>query len=699
TSHGSYEVNLQNLPADPGLRPCIDSYNCNIRDQVRRTYLQRGPFQPKGHNFKFEKFGNQQRRFVSDWFKEFGSWLEYSIKEKSAYCLFCYLFKEDNETTYCNIFERQSKKTQSKYETRLNAVVDCIRFLLNQGLAFRGHDESDGSSNRGNFLELLHFLADHNEDINVVTLKNTPLNLQMTSPKIQKDIVSCVATETTNAIIREMDGALFSVLIDESRDISTKEQMAVVLRYVGKNGYVVERFVGIEHVSSTTAASLKESLDNMFSRFGLSLSMLRGQGYDGASNMQGEFNGLKMLILEENESTYYHEEVNSLFNLVSMLVNVVGVSAKCHDILHEKHALAVIEALGKGELSSGQGLNQEITLKRSADTRWSSHYGTLMSIISIFPSVVDVLEVIEVEGNSEQRFQANTLLKLMQSFDFVFCLFLMKNILGYANELSRALQRKDQDILNAVKLVEVYKHNLQKLRDSGWDSLFGQVSTFCSKHGIDVLDMDDLFLIPGRSRHKAREITNLHRYRVELFYVVLDMQLQELNNRFNESNTELLICLACLCPNDLFAAFDKEKLLRLAEFYPKAFSAIDLIALEMQLNVYIMDLRSSAEFSELKGIGELARTMVKTKKDKVYPLVYQLVTLALILPVATATVERVFSAMNFVKNRLRNRMSDQWLNDNLLVYIEKDVFACIDNEDIIRRFQNMKTRREQLKKF
>ena len=86
----------------------------------------------------------------------------------------------------------------------MNAVVDCIRFLLNQWLAFRGHDESDGSSNRGNFLELLHFLADHNEDINAVTLKNIPLKLQMTSPKIQKDIVSCVATETTNAIINFM---------------------------------------------------------------------------------------------------------------------------------------------------------------------------------------------------------------------------------------------------------------------------------------------------------------------------------------------------------------------------------------------------------------------------------------------------------------------------------------------------------------
>ena len=119
------------------------------------------------------------------------------------------------------------------------------------------------------------------------------------------------------------------------------------------------------------------------------------------------------------------------------------MSIKCHDILHEKHALAVIEALDKGDISSGQDLNQDITLKCYADTRLSSHYGALISIISMFSSMVDVLEIIEVEGNSKQRFQAKTLLKLMQSFDFVFCLLLMKNILSYANELSRALQKKD----------------------------------------------------------------------------------------------------------------------------------------------------------------------------------------------------------------------------------------------------------------
>ena len=51
--------------------------------------------------------------------------------------------------------------------------------------------------------------------------------------------------------------------------------------------------------------------------------------------------------------------------------------------------------------------------------------------------------------------------------------------------------------------------------------------------------------------------------------------------------------------------------------------------------------------------------MVVTKRDKVYQLVYRLLTLTLILLVAIATVERTFSAMNIVKTRLRNRMEDQ----------------------------------------
>jgi hypothetical protein len=98
----------------------------------------------------------------------------------------------------------------------------------------------------------------------------------------------------------------------------------------------------------------------------------------------------------------------------------------------------------------------------------------------------------------------------------------------------------------------------------------------------------------------------------------------------------------------------------------------------------------------LKGISDLSEKLVETKRHIVYLLVYLLLKLAMILPVATATVERSFSTMKLVKTRLRNRMGDDWLNDCLVIYVERDVLDNVDDELIIQRFQNMKSRSGQL---
>jgi len=74
---------------------------------------------------------------------------------------------------------------------------------------------------------------------------------------------------------------------------------------VNKKGKVIERFLGIKHVKETTSEALKTAVVEVLGEHGLHIANLRGQGYDGASNMRGEFNGLQKLIRDENPYAFY----------------------------------------------------------------------------------------------------------------------------------------------------------------------------------------------------------------------------------------------------------------------------------------------------------------------------------------------------------------------------------------------------------
>ena len=163
-----------------------------------------------------------------------------------------------------------------------------------------------------------------------------------------------------------------------------------------------------------------------------------------------------------------------------------------------------------------------------------------------------MLEHVERDGSDGiKRCHANGLLRYFHTFDFVFYLQFMLLLLGLTNNLSMALQRKDQDILNAMSLVKSTKQQLYKLRDNGWDSIIGKVNSFCEKNKTELLIMEEEFVNPKKPRQRSN-ITNLHHYQVECFYTVLDMQIQEFNDRFDEINTELLGCTASLSPIDSF---------------------------------------------------------------------------------------------------------------------------------------------------
>nr|XP_016446758.1 PREDICTED: zinc finger MYM-type protein 1-like [Nicotiana tabacum] len=261
---------------------------------------------------------------------------------------------------------------------------------------------------------------------------------------IQKDIINACAKETIKVIIEDLDGNFFGILVDESKDISHKEQMTFVLRYVNKEGEVIERFVGIIHVNDTSAQSLKKKIDSFLLYHSLSSSQIRRKDYDGASNMQGELRGLKTLIMNETPSAHCihyfahqlqltlvalvvkHSDVNDFFCIVTNVLNIVGASFKRRDLLRQYQAEKLEELLISGEVYTGRGLNQERGLQRPGDTRWGFHYRMLDNLIVLFSSIIHVLEFIACEGpNYADRLVAESLMTKIKEFEFVFMLHLM----------------------------------------------------------------------------------------------------------------------------------------------------------------------------------------------------------------------------------------------------------------------------------
>ena len=82
----------------------------------------------------------------------------------------------------------------------------------------------------------------------------------------------------------------------------------------------------------------------------------------------------------------------------------------------------------------------------------------------------------------------------------------------------------------------------------------------------------------GRTRHQEDQVTIGHYYRVEVFYVTIDTQLQELNNRFNDQAIELLTLATLLEPKDGYKDFDIDRICILAEkYYPIDFTSQEKI--------------------------------------------------------------------------------------------------------------------------
>ncbi|KAH9717836.1 TTF-type domain-containing protein [Citrus sinensis] len=640
----SSPCNIDASKCDSGLRISINTYPIDKREYVRMAYINMGSFQPELQKYPSTKYGKQNRRFQFSWFSKF-LWLEYSISKDKAFCFPCFLFY-DTSTKYdafiidgCQNWNNL-KDPSRHIDKRMNA--QSSHQVLENRLRLKT-SISVNSLNRENFIELIKLLATINEEINKVVLENAPKNAQYIAPKIQKELLNILANKVQHKIRERIEDAKFCILFYE-------------------------------------ASTLKNEICNVLARYNLLIENLRGQGYDGASNMAGDdcpytyyvhcfAHRLQLVLVAVSKEVH---EVWLFFSKLSSIANFVNASFKRYAELKAAKDKEILELIASEELETGTSANQVRTLQRAGDTRWSSHFTSVSRLIEMF-----------TKGAYRE----------MTSFEFVFILHLFDKVLGISNFFCRALQTKSLDILNALNYVTSTKRLLQEFRDNGCDDFIISMALFCRKHDITVSDMSVCYMEGTRCSCRQKDYVIVeHHYHFDIFNAVIDFQLTEINSRLPEETMELLTLSSTLDPIDGFKLFDTDRICCLAEkFYPHDFTTNEILALRRELEHYKFDVLSHPLFQKVTSLSELCRRLIETKKSQHYFLIDRLIHLELILPVSTAATERAFSAMSLIKTSLCSKIENEFLSDCMIVYTEREIADTIDLDSIIDKFHSLKS--------
>ena len=153
--------------------------------------------------------------------------------------------------------------------TKLKIILKAVLFCARQNIALRGHrDDSqhymageNPGNNPGNFQELLKLMQDCGNSQLTKHFQEAPHNATYRSKTIQNEFINIAAKQIKDEIVKERNAAKeFSILADEACDVSCREQLALVIRFVDHNSVIREEFLGYLHCADGTSGEALSDL-------------------------------------------------------------------------------------------------------------------------------------------------------------------------------------------------------------------------------------------------------------------------------------------------------------------------------------------------------------------------------------------------------------------------------------------------------
>ena len=327
-------------------------------------------------------------------------------------------------------------------------------------------------------MQLVRFRAE-TDPILATHPQEAPKNARYTSKGIQNELIDVVGQSIQLDIISEVQAAQFySIIADEVTDVANKEELSLVLRYI-HNEEIKEIFVDFIQVERITGEVLGSMIVEWLTSHNLCLSGMRGQCYDGASNMSGARSVCKTIVQQSAPLAQYFHCASHRLNLAVVSAYKIPALRNAESYIGEiarffsfspKRQRLLEKAIDKLDPTP-----RAMKLKDVCRTRWVERIDAYVTFLELLPPLHASLQAMvhptlhcdlgtDWSWDGETITRANGFLFQLQSSTFLVAFCMLVQVFQVLKELTVKLQSIAIDVVQAYAMVESIVSILKDMR-------------------------------------------------------------------------------------------------------------------------------------------------------------------------------------------------------------------------------------------
>lgn len=640
-------------------------------------------------------------QFKPEWMKE-RPWLICKIQSEKEF-MFCKLCQDFNNgdvwnTTGCKRIRLESIKDHEQTNEHSNSVSRKMQaeasFHVHEMLTKPKEISHDSMvkafqclywlakrniPHTTNFEPLLDLLAQLGLDIKSKISRGQ--NATYTSDTAIKEILMCLSQVIEEEILDDIckSKKYYSLMFDETTDISTIEQMVIHSRYIDGNGEIATRFMKIldcldvasvvndDDQDTETEAKLTlnaEKICNLVTNYitesKLEFSKLVGLGTDGAPVMVGKANGAVKKIIDKQVSEQSdsrepivkavgaHCAAHKLNLAAAQAGNAFPQIVRFKKLLHKLHeffsrsamrtaGLKAVQNLIAESLDSEDGTSAKGKVQDPSPTRWLALGKCACGLLKILPSVLISLGR---EGEERGDVLATGLYHQMTRIDFIAVLILLTDVLPTVNRLSCLFQSQSIDFESILTHQQSTLKALEaKKQKPTYADAFTKIIENLQQNDIpvDVVDIE----------------AKLQEFDEQTKQPFINRLMTNITDRFESSN--IMQAFTTVSDVSNYTSSENEELDN------------SIALLSTQFGLPLEELRSEAEDiphykSLIESTDFMGTLLTSSTAKQMFKNLSKIAQIYKTLPPHTADCERDFSKMKLVKSDLRNRLKEDTLD-------------------------------------